>query len=219
MVPVKRNSVILQLFQEQCDGEYLSLWLSLLKSFGNWGMKQGWSVRMKLIKNAGEHQQTLFSKQVLSRSLLVCVMVQSAFSNTSQLLSFGVPSWPRSLAAFLSNGIVRGWRKGALTKTATLLRLSHWTQSSLQWFGFDSSACPLLHSFMAFLWWALSSSGDYSMIAQRNEKLKRQTEPLLTWVWQLLSIFLLNFWEITSFHDSWSFFFFPLVPMALFCHF
>lgn len=44
----------------------------LLKSFGNWEMQRGWIVRMKLIKNAGEHQQPLFSKQALMLASGMC---------------------------------------------------------------------------------------------------------------------------------------------------
>lgn len=63
LVPLKRGYVIFELFPKTCDGENLSL---LLNSFGNWEMQRGWSKR-KLIKNAGEHQQTLFSMQAPSR--------------------------------------------------------------------------------------------------------------------------------------------------------
>lgn len=63
-VPLQRSSAILQLFPQPRDEEYVSL---LLKSFGIWEMQRGWSERMKLIKNAGEHQQSSCSKQPLSR--------------------------------------------------------------------------------------------------------------------------------------------------------
>lgn len=69
-----------------------------LKSFGNWEMQRGWCVRMKLIKNAGEHQQPLFSKPALSRSLLVCVISSACSNSHYKLTTVGIVCsvWRRS---------------------------------------------------------------------------------------------------------------------------
>lgn len=76
-------------FPEPCDGEHLSQWFSPLKSFGNWEMQRGWSVRMELIKNAGEHQQTLSSKQAHARSLPACVALKCSFKHIGPCSSLG----------------------------------------------------------------------------------------------------------------------------------
>lgn len=74
-------SWIVQLFPKTHDGENLLL---LLNSFGSWKMQWGWSERMKLIKNAGEHQQTRFSMQALSRFAPVCLTSFSVYCRPLQ---------------------------------------------------------------------------------------------------------------------------------------